>query len=194
MGRRGRAGLVVVGVLAGLTGCGDTDGAAQDADTVPTTPRTLAVLATDVLGIEPDSFEPSAEDDGTTGVGIRFDAGEGDDGDLVVLTVAEAEALPACSDAACADWSAEEGDFQLVWETEAPEEDPGLLVLRHFDDGVLEEVFYAGQPITGDPRDQADLEVPVSRFEDLLADERLGLVAPAELADAPLPGWSDDTP
>lgn len=193
MGRRGVAGLAVLGVLTALTGCGDTDSADQDAGTVPTTPRTLAVLATEVLAIEPDSFESPAEVDGT-GVGIRFDAGEGDDGDLVVLTVAEADALPACADAACAGWSAEEGDFQLVWETEAPEEDPGLLVLRHFDDGVLEEVFYAGQPITGDPREQAGLEIPVSRFEDLLSDDRLGLVAPAELADAPLPGWQGDAP
>ena len=193
MVRRGAAGLAMVGVLVGLAGCGDTDSADQDGDTVPTTPRTLAALATEVLGIEPDSFESPAEDDGT-GVGIRFDAGEGEDGDLVVLTVAEADALPACADATCDDWSAAGGDFQLAWETEAPEEDPGLLVLRHFDDGVLAEVLYAGQPITGDPREQADLELPVSRFEELLADDRLGLVAPAELADAPLPGWSDDTP
>lgn len=191
MGRRGVAGLAVLGVLTGLAGCGDADSAEQDDATGPTTARTLAVLATEVLGIEPDSFESPGEDEGI-GVGIRFNAGEGDDGDLVVLTVAEADGLPACADAACADWSAEEGDFQLVWETEAPEEDPGLLVLRHFDDGVLEEVFYAGQPITGDPREQAGLEVPVSRFEELLADDRLGLVAPAELADAPLPGWSGD--
>lgn len=74
-------------------------------------------------------------------------------------------------------------DGLLLWQEEAPEEDPGILtvVVEKGDRAVL--VGYAGPTLTGDPR---DLDMPIS-VDDLFAiahDARTDVTTSAEAVEA----------
>lgn len=191
---RWRIGAVVVAVVVLVAATAwiaqrGGDDAAEGERTVPTSPRTLAALAVEVLDLEPDSYQ--AEDETAEGISveIRFNAGEAEDGDLVIVSVVDGGQVAPCESENCATWAGDGGEFRLQWDTVEPEEDPGLYYLEFLADGVLRQAFYAGQEITGDPRDQPGLDVPVEKMQALLLDDRLGLTAPAELDETDPPAW-----
>ncbi|GAA1508808.1 hypothetical protein [Nocardioides humi] len=192
------AAAVVFGVIAGVVAVGGWLTGPDDSP-APATKKAVAAVTVDVLGIEPTSYDvnPRWDVPEPLGVEIRFRP-EGEDGDSHYLHVRVAEAdgeEPTCSEYyQCADWEADGGRFHLAWQEEEPEEDPGIVVLTLRTGDEVRSVTYAGEQITGDPREQdlpLDVEDDLAR---LLADDRLSATTTRAMVDADLPRWpKDDT-
>jgi hypothetical protein len=200
MHARGSA-LAAALLVSALAGCGDEPQPATD-DPVggnePTTARALAAVAAEHAGT-PDSAEEeddAAEEFGSGGLGVELRYGsDGEyDGDILVVAVgkdldpaltscdARAEYLAGCVTTA---------EGTLLWETEAPEEDPGVVyvaVEKKARTSVL--LFYAGPRITGDPR-ELDMPVPTEVLFAIANDPRVDLTTSAAAVDAGagLPYW-----
>lgn len=181
-------GLLAVVVL--VAGCGQapsSTGTAAVGGDEPTTPRSLAFVASEYAG-EPDSAttdEDAAEEFASGGVGaeLRFGSDGEYDGDMLVVAVGsglDTEPLDCESSATEGLAGCEQTDRgTLMWEDEAPEADPGVvyLVVPKGDAHVL--VFYAGPAITGDPRD-LDLPIDVDTLFDLASDPRVDVTTSQE--------------
>ncbi|GAA3551817.1 hypothetical protein [Nocardioides daeguensis] len=195
------AGLVVLGIIAGVIALGRWISGPDEPDDspAPATKKAIAAVAVDALDLHPTSFNvnPRYDVPEPLGVEIRFRP-PGDKGDAHYLHV---EVGPAGSDAEdgcseyddCADWDGHDGHFHLSWQEEQPEEDPGILTLT-FRTAAGEErsVTYAGEQITGDPRDQ---DLPLGVEDDLvrlLTDDRFSATTTQAMLDADLPKWPDD--
>ena len=192
-------------VLA-LSGCGDNTGAATTDAAAggpePTTARALAHVAAEHAGT-PDSAvreSDAAEEFTSGGVGTELRYGSDGEYDGDMLVVAAGNGL----DAALVDCEAEETQSlagcvatdqgMLMWEDEAPEEDPGVVYVLVDKGETAALVFYAGPSITGDPR---ELDMPISTdvLFAIANDPRVDVTTSAEAADAgaDLSYWQDTT-
>lgn len=165
--------LALPAVLVPLTlsGCGNATQAgptnAAVGGSAPTTAQALAYVAADHAGT-PDSAareRDGAEELTSGGVGteLRYGSDGEYDGDMLVVAVGRG------LDPALIDCDAEETQSlagciatdqgMLMWEDEAPEEDPGVVYVLVDKGESAALVFYAGPSITGDPR---ELDMPIS--------------------------------
>ncbi len=195
--------LVAV-LLVCAVGCGQARPGAADptprGGNVPTTARALAAVAAEYTP-KPSSAtseEDAAEEFAGGGVGaeLRFPNGDQQsDGDSVVLAVGTGldEAFFACDTVpdrpkGCA----ETHGGVLLWEEEAPEEDPGVVyvVLPKEKGAVL--MFYSGPKVTGDPR-ELDLPISVDDLFEIAADPRVDRTTSQDAIDAgaDLAFWRD---
>ncbi len=177
--------LWLVGVLLlGAVGCGQArTGVADPAPVggdVPTTARALAAVMTDYTPkpSSGSSESDAAEEfkDGGVGAELRFpNADQQSDGDSLVLAVGTGldKAFLDCDTVpdkpiGCA----ETHGGVLLWEKEAPEEDPGVVyvILPKEKGAVL--MFYSGPKITKDPR-ELDLPITVDDLFDVAKDPRV---------------------
>lgn len=157
---------------------------------MPATGRALAAVALEHTDIEPTLVEGATEA-GAVSASIRFDGGQ----QLLRLGAQEGtdgkDDDPPCDErGTCAVISTDAGDVELYWEDEEPEEDPGIVVVTHQSDDGLTSAYYAGDAITGDPR-ELDLAVDVDEMVAIVTDERFGTSTTEELADADVPGWAE---
>jgi hypothetical protein len=188
----------------GLSGCGDSTQAspthAGEGEEERTTARALAYVAAGHAGT-PDSAvrdSDAAEEFRSGGVGAELRYGSDGEYDGDVLVVAAGAGL----DASHIDCDAKEtqslggcvrtSQGMLMWEGEAPEEDPGVVYVLVDKGETAALVFYAGPSITGDPR---ELDMPIST-EVLFAiagDPRVDVTTSAEAvaAGADLSFWKD---
>ena len=179
---------VAVLVLASLTltGCGD-EGPPAAGGSEPLTSRAVAAVMLDHLPDDTSSRAATYVDEqsppGLVGADLRYAAGEGDDGDLVRLTVSREDGPEACDadpDEQCADL----GDGVILrWDEVVEEEDPGIVVVQVRHEGQLVRAVAAGPEITGDPRD-LDIAPSVETLRELVQDPRLRLETDAETVAA----------
>jgi hypothetical protein len=132
---------------------------------------------------------------GAVGTDVRYrNADEQSDGDSLVVAVGtHPKGVTSCDHppewlAGCVAMS---GGF-LLWESEAPEEDPGVVEVVVPKGKATVPLVYSGPKITGDPR---ELEMPVT-VDDLFAiarDPRVGLTTSRDAIDAgeKLDYWHD---
>jgi hypothetical protein len=80
----------------------------------------------------------------------------------------------------------------VIWEAEAPEEDPGNVGVAVTKGGTTVLVFQSGPAITGDPR-TLDLPISVADMFAIADDPRVDLTTSkdAVAAGAELPYWAD---
>lgn len=187
--------------LAVAAGCGEaTSGNDVSGGDEPTTARALAWVATQHVG-EPESArreEDAAEELGRGAVGaeLRFGSGGEYDGDMLVVAVGEGldpGLLDCGSEAVEGLAGCEETDRgTLLWEAAAPEEDPGVVYVAVPKGEATVLLFYAGPPITGDPRD-LDLPIPVDTLLDLAGDPRVDVTTSREAIEGGngLSSWQD---
>ncbi|MDO7867227.1 hypothetical protein [Nocardioides jiangxiensis] len=187
------AALVITTLSAGaLAGCG------EDTTPAPATKKALAAVAVDDLGITPSSYglTPSWYYPAPLQVEVRWHPKGSHDAHRLTLDAtadAPARGCPAGEDAPrCATWRVKGGTAVLTWETEAPEEDPGLFHLAWQRGGELREAGYAGAAITGDPRAQAGLPVSVDDLLGVLTDSRFGVTSTRAMVHADLAKWPKD--
>jgi hypothetical protein len=195
---------LAVALAAALGGCGDSTRATPTetggGEPVATTARALAAVAAEHAGTPDSAVEEgdAAEEFGSGGVGteLRYGADGEDDGDMLVVAVGtgleastfDCDAPETQSLAGCV--RTDEGT--LMWEAEAPEEDPGVVYV------VVEKgkgqalLFYAGPAITGDPR-ELDLPISTDVLFAIATDPRVGVTTDADTvaAGADLPFWQD---
>lgn len=166
-----RVASATIGVVLLISGCAETAPTAVGDDVrggdEPTTPRALAFVAAEHTG-DPSSATTDTDaveefQAGGVGAELRFGSDGEYDGDMLVLAVGSE------LDPALLDCDSPSNDFLagchetehglLMWEDEAPEEDPGVVYVAvpKGDASVL--VVYAGPAISADPR---DLELPIS--------------------------------
>ena len=109
---------------------------------------------------------------------------EGDDGDLVRVTLAPIERPPTCAEVEhCVELdSLGDSEVYLTWELEAPEEDPGLFSVWINRPGETISAMVAGPVLKADPRTRPG-HVTVEALRALVVDERLRLlVTPSVIA------------
>ncbi|RYP88950.1 hypothetical protein EKO23_00480 [Nocardioides guangzhouensis] len=147
----------------------------------PATPKALASVALDHVDGTPASVTRTHPETfrlpGAVAVDIRFRAGEGEDGDLLRVAAVPGtnQVLEHCGDFYEFDtWQADGGEVILAWQLEAPEEDPGILLVvqQRADEYTL--AYQSGDPITADPR-TLDLDTSVHEMVAVVTDPRLGL-------------------
>ena len=153
--------------LALVSGCGPAEAPLAKGGSEPTTPQALAYVAAEHAGTPASAVRDSdaTEEYQAKGVGaeLRYGSTGEYDGDMLVVAVGTGldPALTDCDDAETGHLTGCEETDQgvLMWEGEAPEEDPGVvyLVTQKGDAQVL--MFYAGPAITEDPR---ELDMPIS--------------------------------
>ncbi len=172
--------LVGLGLGVGLTGCGD-DGPPAGTGPGPLTSRAVAAVMLDHLPDDTRSRSATYVDEysppGLVGADLRYAAGEGDDGDLVRLTVSREQGPKPCAadEARCADL----GDGAVLrWDELVEEEDPGYVAVQARYDGQLVSALVSGPAISADPR-ELDLEPSVETLVELVGDPRLRLSASA---------------
>lgn len=166
----------------------------------PTTARALAYVAAEHAGTPASAVRErdAAEEFASGGIGAELRYGSVGEYDGDMLVVAAGKGL----DPALLDCDAEETQSlagcmstdqgMLMWEDEAPEEDPGVVYVLVDKGDTAALVFYAGPSITGDPR---ELDMPIST-EVLFAianDPRVDVTTSAEavVAGADLSFWQD---
>ena len=186
--------LAAVPVISTLSSCGDTTQVSPtDAGAggrKPTTAAALAYVAAQYAGTPASAMQErdAAEEFTSGGVGteLRYGSDGEYDGDMLVVAVGKG------LDAALTDCEAESqslagcvrtGQGVLMWEAEAPEEDPGVVYVMVNKGDTSALLFYAGPSITGDPR---ELEMPIST--DILFaianDPRVDVTTSAEAVEA----------
>jgi hypothetical protein len=191
-----------------LSGCGESQPPAADVPAAdvpaggdrPITARALAFLAAEHAGT-PDSAtleRDAAEELGSGAVGteLRYGSDGEYDGDLLVVAVGKR------LDPALTDCDAEQNGYlagrvttaegTLLWEAEAPEEDPGVVYVAVDKGETAALLFYAGPSIIGDPR---ELDMPISTdvLFAIANDPRVDVTtsAAAIAAGADLPYWQE---
>ena len=169
---------LAVSVVLLLAGCGDVSAAdgVRDGGAVggggdePTTAAALAWVAAQHVG-DPDSAAAEIDISGELGTGavgaeLLFDSTGEDDGDALVVAVGtrRTDGL-GCTGDRHQGGCVETTEGTLMWETVAPEEDPGNVAVAVVKDGATVLVFQSGPAVSGDPR---DLGLPIS-VEDMFA-------------------------
>ena len=170
-----------------VAGCDDAERA--EAERVAATPQALAAVALEHADIEPTLVEGSTED-GYIRASIEFDHGQ----QRLVVGAGEdveVEDEPCDDRGSCDVISTDDGDVHLYWEDEEPEEDPGIISVTFETEDGLNGAYYAGDPITGDPRD-LDLGVDVDDMVAIVTDDRFGTSTTKDMADAEVPGWAEE--
>lgn len=188
-------------LLVALAGCGTQNGSPTeqpDGGDVPTTPRALAAVAVEYAGTPASATreEDAAEEFAGRAVGaeLRYGSDGEYDGDLLAIAVGEGldPGLNDCDSEATAYLAGcvETDRGVLLWEAEAPEEDPGVVyvVVEKGESEAL--LFYAGPSITGDPRD-LDLPLSVETLFDIAGDPRVDVTTSQEAVESgeELPYW-----
>lgn len=171
-----------------LAGCGNlgSDESSGSGGDGGLTSRAVAAVMLDHLSADTTRREATYVDEtspaGMVGADFRYDGDGESDGDLVQVTV-DRQTMTLCQNGKtskggpCVEL---DGGVLLSWEFEAPEEDPGIVLLRRQNDaGELVAVLLAGPIITGDPRKQ-ELSPSVDELADLVRDPRLRLTPTAE--------------
>ncbi|NHC24355.1 hypothetical protein G6553_14390 [Nocardioides sp. IC4_145] len=167
---------------------------------MPTTARALAFVAAEHVGTPSSATEESdaAEELGSDAVGteLRYGSDGKYDGDMLVVAVGRGmDKTPSDCGVETSEYLAgcvETDQGMLMWEDVAPESDPGVVYVSVDKGDTTALLFYAGPPITGDPR---ELDMPVST-DDLFAianDPRVDVTTSQEAVDAGagLPFWHD---
>ncbi len=159
---------------------------------VPTTSRALAYVTSLYTG-PPDSAENEQQEwadefagKSMTATDLRFGPDGEYDGDLVAVVVGAGfqPDVSAC-DALDFETSGCAGiaDGGLVmWEVEAPEEDPGVVYVTVPKGRNTVLVSYSGPRITGDPREM-ELPIPVEALVSLATDPRVDVTTTAEAVE-----------
>ncbi|HEX6248336.1 MAG TPA: hypothetical protein VFZ64_10735 [Nocardioidaceae bacterium] len=201
--RRGRGSLsrrtgATVALVAALStvvaGCGEPAGPRGTAEggDVPTTPQALAFVAAEHVG-EPRTAEElrwgwrnQYRDRRVLSVDLRYGTTGVYDGDTVSVSVGRrfSKDVSSCAGtdirfAGCAEL---DGGGLLLWETEAPEEDPGLVHVAVPKGQAVVFVSYAGPVIDGDPREM-DLPVGTDTLVALANDPRVDLTTSQAAVD-----------
>ncbi|PUA81218.1 hypothetical protein [Nocardioides currus] len=161
----------------------------EDDERVPATPEALAAVALEHADVEPTLVEGSSEG-GDVRASIRFDEGQ----QLLSVGAQDdgTEADEGCEGrGTCAVVETDAGDVGLYWEDEEPEEDPGIVVVTFATGDGLNIAYYAGDRVTGDPRD-LDLGVDVDEMVAIVTDERFGTSTTREMTEVDVPGWAED--
>lgn len=164
-------------------------GDGHDHDPVGLTPEALAAVALEHVEEEPRVGRRMNETEHGAGEGVRFQFGETpSDTTTLNVSVAPPEESSDCSqdteDAdGCEELDVDGQTVYVLWEEEAPDEGPGLVVVWTEREGEFVGTYYAGDPtdgdtISGDPREQ-DLLIDVEEMVDIVTDERLTL-APSD--------------
>ncbi len=154
------------------------------------TARSLAYVAAEYTGA-PSSAEESTDVDelGEDAVAteLRFGADGEYDGDMLVVGVGSGgqKGLFDCDSSLNDELTGclELEDGVLLWEGQAPEEDPGVVYVAVPKGDSYAVLFHAGPDITEDPR---DVDMPIS-VEDLFAiahDDRVNLTTSQDAIDA----------
>lgn len=193
---RARLGLAPVLLLAALllAACGDeeSDGPGESGDGFEPvagdeeiTPEAVAAVALEHVDAEPSSSEAEGDEQGV-GASFRFNATGEYDGDLLGVGVAELEEAFDCETDddfdECEATDVEGGRLVVAWDEVEPEEDPGIVSVWMERDDEMVGVYYAGEEIEGDPRDQ-DLPIDVDTMIDIVQDGRLSLTTSQEVVD-----------
>lgn len=174
---------MTVVALVLIAGCEDDD------ERVRATPKALAAVALEHTGIEPTLVEGSTED-GVIEASIEFDNGH------QRLSVGAKEGggvgdQPCDDRGTCKVISTDDGDVHLYWEDVEPEEDPGIVTVTFATEDGVNVAYYAGDSITGDPRD-LDLGVDIDDLVAIVTDDRFGTSTTTDLIDAEVPGWAEE--
>jgi hypothetical protein len=187
-----------------VSGCGTTTdaspGNAGSGGLEPTTARALAYVAAEHAGVPASATRErdAAEEFASGGVGteLRYESDGEYDGDMLVVAVGRGldPTLGSCSAEASQSLAGCTATDQgiLMWEDEAPEEDPGVVYVLVDKGETAALVFYAGPSITDDPR---ELDMPIST-EVLFAianDPRVDVTTSTEAVDggADLSFWRE---
>lgn len=193
---RARLGLAPVLLLAALllAACGDeeSDGPGESGDGFEPvagdeeiTPEAVAAVALEHVDAEPSSSEAEGDEQGV-GASFRFNATGEYDGDLLGVGVSELEEAFDCETDddfdECEATDVEGGRLVVAWDEVEPEEDPGIVSVWMERDDEMVGVYYAGEEIEGDPRDQ-DLPIDVDTMIDIVQDGRLSLTTSQEVVD-----------
>jgi hypothetical protein len=166
----------------------------------PTTARALAYVAAEHAGTPASAVRESdaAEEFTSGGVGteLRYGSDGEYDGDMLVVAAGrglgadliDCDAQATRSLAGCV--VTDRGI--LMWEDEAPEEDPGVVYVVVTKSATAALVFYAGPSITGDPR-RLDLPISTEVLFAIANDARVDVTTSAEAvaAGADLPFWRE---
>jgi hypothetical protein len=192
--------LTVVLALALIAGCGTDPGpgpvSATTAQHGPITQRAIAAIMLKHLPENTTSrtalYTDSNDPEGLLGAELRY-GGDGEtDGDPIIAALAPGEYTHRGprTQSAPVDTSVPGASLTLLWETEEPEEDGGIVrvVLQHPDEYAV--ITLAGPRITADPR-QMDLPVTVDDLVKLVEDPQLRLQTTPEALEAgrSLEGW-----
>ena len=184
--------LIAAGAIALLlTGCGDETGtdpteshAAPVAGDERITAKAVAAVALEHVSTDTSSRSATTED-GVVGAEFRYHVDGEYDGDLLAVGVIR-QPVPEgfCKGMdRCEREDIEGGELVVAWDEIAPEEDPGVVTVAMLrDDGEAVAVYYAGDDIEGDPRDQY-LSIPVADMEAVVRDQRISLTTSAEVIE-----------
>ena len=202
--RRRSPALIIFLLAVAVASCGDDTtaappGAAQGG-AEPTTARALAHLAAEHAGTPASAARESdaAEEFTSGGVGteLRYGSDGEYDGDMLVVAVGrglDADLVDCGSEetrslAGCV--TTDQG--LLMWEDEAPEEDPGVVYVLVDKGETAALVFYAGPSITADPR-ELDLPIPTEVLFAIANDPRVDVTTSADAvaAGAELSFWQE---
>lgn len=165
------------------------------------TKKSVAAVAVDVLDLNVTSFDVNSyyEIADPLGVEIRFrpdGAKKGSDYLYVSVTPQSDRPGKPCDEfSECDTWTTKAGHFNLIWQREVPEEDPGIVVLTlTTPSGEERAITYAGEQITRDPRKQKNLQISVDDMQRLLTGARFSATTTQDMVDADLKKWpKDDT-
>jgi hypothetical protein len=191
--------VVVVVVVVAVLSMGDRPDDPEGGD-VPTTPRSLAYVVSDHVDLDPTRAGVDWAADGYRRLfphpkrAVAASTNFAGDGNIVVVGVSpeRLKERPSCEDGSCADLG---GGVTLTWEEEAPEEDPGLVVVVAELDSHTVVLRYSGPAITGDPRD-LDLPIPVDTMVDIVTDPRVAPTTSQAAVDSgdEIDFWLDGNP
>ncbi|CUR57598.1 exported hypothetical protein [metagenome] len=202
---------VTVATLAGVlvvAGCAspDSDPSADhtlppSSERVPLSFRAVGAIAVahlpEASSVEATYQEPREIRAGRIAADLRLRPGPAEDGELVRVMIAPRFPALRCTKVMpCADLPSSGGAaVQLAWEREAPEEDPGYVVVRVSRPHEVAFVLYAGPAITGDPR-KLELPVSIDRLVALATDPwlRLRTAPEAITAGDELTDWGGGEP
>ena len=192
--------VLVAAVPARATGAGS--GADPGADGVPITQRAIAAMTlehapTDTTHRQATYTGPHYRGGGL-GADLRYRGGGESDGDLLrVFATPHPGPEHPCQGRhpQCETRSVDSGRLTLSWAEEEPEEDPGYVEVYLQRGTETVEVIWAGDVITGDPRDQ-DLFITVDTMEQIAQDPRISMTTSPEVVDAgdALADWSGGEP
>ncbi len=191
--------VLLLAVLAPVGASSATVRTARE-ELVPITQRAIAAVALEHLPTDTTGrsamYTHQRHPDGLLGADLRYH-GDGEyDGDLVRVSVGPRHPASCSRFSHCATLSSPPNTTTtLVWQTEVPEEDPGIyyVVHRRGDQQVI--AYASGPAITTDPR-QLSLEISVDMLVSVAQDPRLTLLTTQAVVDAgaALADWEGGEP